>query len=194
MKRNWMIDGMVAAALLLAVQQAGATGKITSVLPTAEGLTVTIETELGEEYQLQCRPSLVSGEWINEGVPFVADAASRTHVIATVEQQCYFRVIPVVKVPDTLPPPLPPLPKPLPPRLPPPPPTRGAGEAPAEGDTSSGGLANCTSLSVQLLEAGSAAHAVAGLAGCSRYRVADDAGGVGFGVWRGGLQLAPLAA
>ena len=107
----------LAVLVLAGTLKSAASGRITAVVPTGTNLVVTIETAVGIAYQVQCRPNLLSGEWANEGEPFVAEAETTQRSVPVTEDHCYLRVVQVEQGGESEPsdPALPPPPPPPPP-------------------------------------------------------------------------------
>lgn len=110
--------GTVLALCLMGSIEVFASGKITNVNPSAGQIELTIETTPGDSYQMQCRPSLASGDWIDLA-SFVAEGSATIKTVDGSAANCYFRVVKVAEQPiipggDPFPPPPPP-PPPSPP-------------------------------------------------------------------------------
>ncbi|MCF7817130.1 MAG: hypothetical protein K9M54_04545 [Kiritimatiellales bacterium] len=101
------------ALCLIGAGEAVASGKITKVDPQAGSIELTIQTTPGDSYQMQCRPSLVSGDWVDLETVFVANASSTIKTVDASASKCYFRVVKIMEQPigpggDPPPPPPPP--------------------------------------------------------------------------------------
>lgn len=91
MQKYWISCGLIAC--LLMSSQAITPGRIDKINATATGVELTIETTAGDSYQVQCRTSLTSGEWVDQGLPFVADSSTSVWSVATTESNCFMRVV-----------------------------------------------------------------------------------------------------
>ncbi len=105
---------IVALVLLLLVIKASGDGKVVSIKPVGASMEFTIRTVVGDRYQMQYRPSLLEGAWVNVGEAFVATGPTTMKWIAAAETACVLRVIKVEEPigPDTPPGPPPPPPPP----------------------------------------------------------------------------------
>lgn len=111
--KRWLLAGIMTGCLVAVHTEASE--KIIRVRLNGEGLALTVETSVGESYQLQCRTSLVSGEWVDLGADFLAVSTNTVRTVTASETHCFLRV---VEAPGNLPndePPLPPPPPPPPP-------------------------------------------------------------------------------
>ena len=103
---------IVAIVLLLLVIKASGDGKVLSIKPVGANMEFTIRTVVGDRYQMQCRPSLLEGAWVNVGEAFVATETTTEKSIVATETACVLRVI---KVEEPIGPDGPPGPPPPPP-------------------------------------------------------------------------------
>ena len=102
------------AVFILLTMQTLADGKINNINVIADRVELTVNTTLGEIYQVQCSYDLASGKWTDIGASFLAEAEATIRTFTEGAPCCYFRV---VKVSDSSieppPPPFPPPPLPL---------------------------------------------------------------------------------
>ncbi len=103
---------MVIAGCMMLSLHTFASGKITKLTVTAGIVEVWFDTTVGERYQLQCRSSLESDNWVNIGASFKADAAVSIRTADASGSNCFFRVVKTTTAASPPPPPSPPPPLP----------------------------------------------------------------------------------
>ena len=106
---------IIALVLVLLVVKARGDGKVLAMKPVGANMEFTIRTVVGDRYQMQCRPSLLEGEWIDVGEAFVATDTLTAKSIVAGETACVLRVIKVEEPIGPDGPPGPPPPPPPPP-------------------------------------------------------------------------------
>ncbi|MDH3982047.1 MAG: hypothetical protein OES84_04005 [Kiritimatiellaceae bacterium] len=110
----------VLSALLLVINQVGASGMITALRKNNVNMDLTINTTAAERYIVQCTTNLIDTSW-SDIKEFQANDDVTIESVSSTAASCYFRVVKsddqsVAENPDT--PPSPPPPPPPPPAMP----------------------------------------------------------------------------
>lgn len=98
--------------LLVWAGQVGASGRISKIRVAGGTVELTVESVPGMRYQVQCRLSLVEGEWQNVGPEFIPVSDAEIRTVPADGGHCNYRVVEVGQTGNSEPTPPPPPPPP----------------------------------------------------------------------------------